>query len=90
MGTSNNSSQLSDPQLDELIIKMRQTEPGDNDAYIDNWLQYQKRFQELMPSIPLYCNEYTTLAYETVFGIEAITPYFSWSEAICDLYKAAA
>ncbi len=90
LNTSNNALQISDPELDELMIKLRQTEPGDNDAFIDTWLQFEKRFQELMPCIPLYCNEYTTCAYETVFGIEAITPYANWSNVICDLYKAAA
>ena len=90
VGTINNSCQLADDELDELIMAMRGTTPGDNDAFIDAWIAFQVRWQELMPQIPLYCNEYFTIYDYSVTGVESISPFWDWDDAICKMQKVSA
>ena len=87
-GTWENSCQLSDEKLDELIMAMRSVEPGDNDAFIDLWLQYETRWQELMPEIPLYSNEYFDIYNVRVQGL-CTTPFANYEDVICKLTKTA-
>lgn len=86
-GTYYNSCQLSDPELDQLIMDMRAVEPGDNDTYVDLWLKYQKRWQELMPEIPLYSNEYFDICSQYVDGL-ATTPFAGYEDVICKMTKS--
>lgn len=85
-GTYYNSCQLSDPELDQIIIDMRSVEPGDNDTYVDLWLKYQHRWQALMPEIPLYSNEYFDITSEYVDGI-ATSPFHGYEDCICKMTK---
>lgn len=45
-------------KLYDLIIKMNQTESGDDEKYVENWFNFISYFNELMPEIPLYSNDY--------------------------------
>ena len=85
-GTWQNAGQLSDPELDKLIMELRAVEPGDNDAFIDRWIAYEKRWQELMPQIPLYSNEVFDLASTSVQGL-CTTPLAFYSDVICKMTK---
>ena len=87
-GTWENGCQLADEKLDELIMAMRSVEPGDNDAFIDLWLQYETRWQELMPQIPLYSNEYFDIYNVRVQGL-CTTPFANYEDVICKLTKTA-
>ena len=87
-GTWENGCQLADEKLDELIMAMRSVEPGDNDAFIDLWLQYETRWQELMPEIPLYSNEYFDIYNVRVQGL-CTTPFANYEDVICKLTKTA-
>lgn len=88
-GTWENSCQLADEQLDEIMMKMRALDPEQTDEFVDLWLQYETRWQELMPQIPLYSNEYYDFAYYTVDGIENTTPFANWEDVICYISKSA-
>lgn len=88
-GTWENSCQLADEQLDEIMMKMRALDPEQTDEFVDLWLQYETRWQELMPQIPLYSNEYYDFAYYTVDGIENTTPFATWEDVICYISKSA-
>ena len=83
-GTWQNSCQLVDQELDETIMAMRTATT--DDEYVDAWIQFQLRWQELMPEIPLYSNEYFDLSYMTVQGLET-TPFASWEDVICKITK---
>ena len=85
-GTWLNAGQLSDPELDKLIMELRAVEPGDNDAFIDRWIAYEKRWQELMPQIPLYSNEVFDLTSTSVQGL-CTTPLAFYSDVICKMTK---
>ncbi len=86
METQQNKGQLSDSELDELIIAMRETEPDDRDAYLDAWLDYQVRWNELMPQVPLYSNEYYDIYNTALTGVNT-GPYAGYEDVICQITK---
>lgn len=85
-GTWQNACQVNDPELDELIMKLRGTEPGDEDAFLENWLAFQVRWQQLLPQIPLYSNEYFEIFDYAVKGVNT-SPFHEWPYEICNIYK---
>jgi len=84
LGTWINSTQFSDPQLDDLIIEMRRREPDDHEGYLDAWFRYVVRWNEMLPAIPLYSNEYFDLYNSKVKGVNT-NPFHSWYQIICEL-----
>ncbi len=86
LGTSNNKPQLSDEILDELIVEMRSTDPDDKEGYLDAWLAYQVRFNEIMAQVPLYSNEYYDMAHVFVDNLDT-TSYAGYENIICQISK---
>jgi peptide/nickel transport system substrate-binding protein len=78
LGTWMNPS-FSDPKLDDLIIAMRTTEPGDLATYLEAWFDYVVRWNELLPALPLYANRRVDLFSDKVSGIENVTPFANWA-----------
>lgn len=76
-----NRSGLKDEKLMELAAAMRETEPGNTAAYLEAWEAFITYWQEVMPAVPLYSNEYYDLYTEKLTGYE-IAPTWSWSQAI--------
>ncbi|NLL91787.1 MAG: ABC transporter substrate-binding protein [Ruminococcaceae bacterium] len=87
LGTWMNSNQLSDPELDELIVRMRSVDPEEKDTYADIWVEYQVRINELMPTIPLYSNEYFDVYSTRITGVET-TPFSDFAMQICKVRPA--
>ncbi|MDO4355512.1 MAG: ABC transporter substrate-binding protein [Clostridia bacterium] len=87
-GTWLNAGQLADDQLDELIMELRSTDPGDNETFLERWIEYEKRWQELLPQIPLFSNEEFDFFSESVHGVET-TPLAFYSDVICKITKTA-
>ena len=87
INTDINANGLSDPELDKLIMAMRRVEPGDNDTYVELWFDYQIRFNQLLPCVPLYSNEYFNLIRSNVQGVNT-TPKASWYKIVCDISKS--
>ncbi len=87
IGTQQNRAQLSDEELDELIIAMRQSDPDDADGYLETWFDYQVRWNELLPTVPLYSNEYFDIAHIYVDNLNT-TPYASYDDIICEISKS--
>ncbi len=87
IGTQQNKPQLSDEELDELIIAMRKSEPDDHDGYLEAWFDYQVRWNELLPTVPLYSNEYYDIAHIFVDNLNT-TPNASYDDIICDISKS--
>ena len=72
---------ITDPELRELAVNMRETEPGNTAEYCRRWLRYQERLAEIAANIPLYSDAYFD------FHISALQWYApertgSWSKAI--------
>ncbi len=87
IGTQQNRPQLSDAELDDLIVAMRKTDPSDTDTYLEHWFDYQVRWNEILPTIPLYSNEYFDVAHIFVDNLNT-TPYASYDDIICDISKS--
>jgi peptide/nickel transport system substrate-binding protein len=57
-GGSYNTNFIADDELDRLAHEMARTEPGDRETFSQKWLQFQKRWNYLLPDIPLYSDDY--------------------------------
>lgn len=88
LGSWENSVQLGDKELDAIIMKMRALDPTQRDEFAAAWLEYQVRWQELMPQIPLYSNEYFDMSTTAVEGLET-TPFWTWDYLVCYMSKTA-
>ena len=76
-----NLNYLFDEQLDNLSMDMVYgVEAGDNEAYMEIWKQYIKRWNELLPEIPLYSNVYISLYADKLQGYE--------QDSFCDFQNA--
>ena len=53
-----NTSGLVDEELIRLAFEMRSTEPGDLLMFEQRWLSMQQRYNEILPSMPIYSNVY--------------------------------
>jgi peptide/nickel transport system substrate-binding protein len=84
LGHWRNSNQFGDDQLDELIMQMRRTTPGDNDAFLAVWYDYVIRWNQMLPALPLYANEYFNFFGNHVSGVNT-TPFSDWYDIICEI-----
>jgi len=72
-----NTNFLFDEQLDKLSMDMVYgVESGDNDKYLKLWLQYVERWNELLPEVPLYSNDYHDV-YADKFDHYDVSSYWS-------------
>lgn len=53
-----NVNRIIDPLLDAPTQAMRNTAPGDYQTFSANWLEFIKRWNEVLPDVPLYSDEY--------------------------------
>ena len=81
-GTHNWSyTNLHDEELYQHAVDMRKTEPGDVLTYMQHWIAFQQRFNEVLPVIPVYSNLYFDF-YRTDLQDYAITESVTWGQAI--------
>ena len=80
---------LNDEQLYQLAFDMRSTEPGEVLEYVQKWLLFQERFNEILPMLPFYSNVYFDFYTEDLHDY-LIASNMTWSEAIVEaaLYEA--
>ena len=71
---SDNMTRTNDPKADELTVKLRQTDPDDKEGYLDNWEAFQKWYNDYLPEIPLYSNQYHSGYTARVKGFDINTP----------------
>ena len=86
-GNPANRTRIEDEELYQLAVNMRQTEAGDLLGYCEKWLQFQERFNEVEPLIPVYSNVYFD------FYTRSLHDYFinsnsTWSRAIVASYMS--
>ena len=75
---------------EELYIdakNMRKTEPGDIFEFVSKWVTFQKRYNEILPTIPIYSNIYFDF-YNQYLQNYWITGQVTWSQAILPAYFA--
>ena len=78
-----NNTYSDDEKLYELAVDMRRTEPGDIYGYVVKWIRFQERYNEVLPTIPVYSNIYFDF-YVPELQLYSITAHVTWSQAIVE------
>lgn len=81
----NNSNYLKDEQLMNLADQMRKTSGDDREGYSKKWLEFQRRWNELVPDLPLYSDEYHSFIALKVKNYE-VDPFWTFQRAILYTY----
>ena len=80
-------TRLADEELYQYAVNMRKTEAGNLIGYCREWLNFQNRFAEVLPMIPLYSNVYFDF-YPKVLQNYDISSYLTWSQAVIPAYMS--
>ncbi len=78
-----NTSGVQDPRLEELARNITAAQPGNREAYLNRWMDFQEYWSEVLPMIPLYSNTYYDLFDSRLVGY---FPQFYWSWGTAILY----
>ena len=82
-----NNTYSDDEDLFYRAKSMRETEPGDIFSYVGKWISFQERYNEVLPTIPVYSNIYFDFLNENLQNYY-ITGQVTWSQAILPAYFA--
>lgn len=83
-GTWQNALGVNDPEFDRLIEKMRNLDFEQRDEYVETWFEYQVYWNEQLPQLPIYSNEYFDVFNKRITGLNT-TPFYSWDRAMIDV-----
>ena len=78
-----NNTFSDDEELYGRAVDMRRTEPGDIYGYMEKWIRFQQRYNEVLPTIPVYSNIYFDF-YVPELQNYNITAHVTWSQAIVE------
>ncbi len=84
-GYRRNPTRIDDPVLYDLAVQMRETEPGDVLTYMQRWIAFEERFNEVLPMLPVYTNVYFDF-YNAQLQNYQISENTTWGEAVADAY----
>lgn len=85
-GTHNWSyTNLHDEELYQAAVAMRKTEPLDYLTYLQHWIEFQERFNEILPMIPVYSNYYYDFFTDRLHEYK-IEENITWGQAILGAY----
>ena len=82
-----NNTYSDDEDLYYRAVNMRKTEPGDIFEYVSKWVSFQERYNEVLPTIPIYSNIYFDFLNQHLQNYY-ITGQVTWSQAILPAYFA--
>ena len=82
-----NNTYSDDEVLYNDAVNMRKTEPGDIFEYVSKWVTFQERYNEVLPTIPIYSNIYFDF-FNQYLQNYYITGQVTWSQAILPAYFA--
>ena len=80
-----NNTYSDDEDLYYRAVNMRKTDPRDVYDYITKWIAFQERYNEVLPTIPIYSNIYYDF-YTSQLQNYWITGHVTWSQAILEAY----
>jgi peptide/nickel transport system substrate-binding protein len=80
------TEQLKDDRMDAITVKMRRFEPTQKAEYSAAWLEFQQLWNELLPVIPLYSNQYHDIYSGKLQGFNT-NPFRNWTDIICQISK---
>lgn len=79
---ASNTTGLADAALDAKIDALRNVDPADADTFGKNFIDYVVAWNDLLPELPLYSNQVYSFSTDRVEGLDVLTPYYSWAQAI--------
>ncbi len=80
-----NTMYTDDVFLYRLAVDMRRTQPGDMFTYLVKWITFQKRYNQVLPAIPVYSNTYYDFYIPELQNYD-ITAHGTWAQAIIESY----
>ena len=80
-----NNTYSDDEDLWYRAVNMRKTDPRDVFDYVSKWVSFQERYNEVLPTIPIYSNIYFDF-YTSQLQNYFVTAHVTWSEAILEAY----
>ena len=80
-----NNTYSDDEDLWNRAVNMRKTDPRDVYDYVTKWIAFQERYNEVLPTIPLYSNIYFDF-YTSQLQNYWITGHVTWTQAILEAY----
>ena len=80
-----NTNFIADVELDRYTQEMRNTTPGDRASFSRSWLNFVKRFNLILPDLPLYSDEYYDFFNPKLKGF-ARNALYPWTAAIIDAW----
>ena len=80
-----NNTYSDDEELYLRAVDMRKTEPGDIFTYVQKWIRFQERYNEVLPAIPIYSNIYFDFFTSQLQNYQ-ITAHVTWSQAILESF----
>ncbi len=80
-----NNTYSDDEELWYKAVDMRKTDPMDVFGYVTKWVSFQERYNEVLPTIPIYSNIYYDF-YSDELQNYYITGQVTWSQAILLAY----
>ena len=87
-GTSANPA-FADDIIDDATVRMRNTAPEDLEGFLEAWFDYVVRFNEVLPSLPLYNNMWMDVYNPRLRGMENVTDaagrFSGWAGMITSL-----
>ena len=72
IGGPQNKNRISDEELAKLAKELNLVDPANEDEYLDKFVAFQKRWNELLPDLPLYSNQYYDFFNSKLKGYEGI------------------
>ena len=80
-----NSNWISDEELSEAALALKTIPIGDQEQWLLAWQNYQKVWNEKLPNIPLYSDEYHDFYSNKLKGWDT-SSLWSWENAILDAW----
>lgn len=65
-----NYNRINDEELSNLAEEMNYVEEGDDEAYLELWFKFIQKWNELLPNVPLYSNDYHDFFTTKLVGYE--------------------
>ena len=82
--TPKNPTNTNSPELDDVMLRLRATDAENTEDFANIWLEYIQLWNDLLPVVPIYANQYYDFADADLEGFKT-TPFASWAQIICDL-----
>lgn len=87
IGVGDNTEHVNDPEVDKITEEARFVSSDNKEAWLDGWLKFNLWYNENLPNIPLYANEYYDIYTNRVKNVNT-TPMWDWANIITEMELA--